>query len=142
MEVYVIIPIFWLICGILCAFIASRKNRSGVAWFFLGFLTGIIGLILVFFVEEIEYEEFEDDDVVYICEKCGNQVILDKKDLKNIDIVVCMNCKNEIKIKKELQKNEKKTSLTCPGCGEDLFFDKKESCNVECPKCNTKIKLK
>ena len=39
--------IFWLLCAITTAVIASSKGRSGFAWFFIGFIGGIFGLIAV-----------------------------------------------------------------------------------------------
>jgi hypothetical protein len=35
-----------LVCGLLCAIIASRKGRSGAGYFVLGCLTGPIGLVI------------------------------------------------------------------------------------------------
>ena len=35
-----------LICGLICVAIASSKGRNAVGWFFVGFLIGIIGLII------------------------------------------------------------------------------------------------
>ena len=35
-----------VICGFICVAIASSKGRSAVGWFFVGFLFGIIGLII------------------------------------------------------------------------------------------------
>lgn len=39
--------VFWFVCGLLSAYVASQKNRSGVAWFFIGLLCGPIGLIAI-----------------------------------------------------------------------------------------------
>lgn len=44
MELVVIV---WLTCGILCAVVASSKNRSWFGWLILGMLTSIFGLIAV-----------------------------------------------------------------------------------------------
>jgi uncharacterized membrane protein YeaQ/YmgE (transglycosylase-associated protein family) len=35
-----------LICGLICVAIASSKGRNAVGWFFVGFLVGVIGLII------------------------------------------------------------------------------------------------
>lgn len=37
--------IIWIICGVFAAVVASSKGRSGVAWFFLGFLFGPFALL-------------------------------------------------------------------------------------------------
>jgi len=39
--------ILMIIFGIVCASIASSKNRSSFGWFIIGALTGIIGLIII-----------------------------------------------------------------------------------------------
>ena len=44
---------FWiiaLILGVICAAIANSKGRSVIGWFFIGFLFGILGLIIVLVV--------------------------------------------------------------------------------------------
>lgn len=38
---------FWAMCAIASAVIANSKGRSGFAWFLLGFIFGIFGLIMV-----------------------------------------------------------------------------------------------
>jgi hypothetical protein len=45
------------IMGIICASIASSKGRSGVGWFFIGFFTGLIGLIVVLVVGNLNDEK-------------------------------------------------------------------------------------
>ena len=44
MEVFVFI---WLAFGVVTALAASSRGRSPVAWFFIGAVTGIFGLIAV-----------------------------------------------------------------------------------------------
>ena len=46
MELFLGMPI-WLVLGILGAWIATTKGRSGCGWFLLCVLLGPIGLILV-----------------------------------------------------------------------------------------------
>lgn len=43
------IVIFWLLCAIFSAALASSKNRSGFGWFLLGLLFGPFGLLVAFF---------------------------------------------------------------------------------------------
>ena len=38
--------LFWVLCGVVAAVVASNKGNSGVSWFFMGVLLGPIGLIL------------------------------------------------------------------------------------------------
>jgi len=37
----------WLLSGIVCAYIATQKRRSGVLWFFLGILGGVFAVIAI-----------------------------------------------------------------------------------------------
>ncbi len=46
-----------VICGIICAAVASSKGRNPVGWFFVGFLIGIFGLILVLVVSNVKEEK-------------------------------------------------------------------------------------
>ena len=41
--------IYGIIFGISCSWLATQKGRSGGNWFFVGFLLGIIGLLLIAF---------------------------------------------------------------------------------------------
>jgi hypothetical protein len=43
------IVIFWFLCAIFSAALASSKNRSGFGWFLLGLLFGPFGLLVAFF---------------------------------------------------------------------------------------------
>lgn len=44
----------WLMCAVITAIIASNKGRSGFAWFFVGILTGALGVILALAVSKRE----------------------------------------------------------------------------------------
>jgi hypothetical protein len=50
--------VFGVIMGGAVAAIASGKGRSPVAWFFVGFFLGIIGLILVLVVSNVNQEKY------------------------------------------------------------------------------------
>ena len=39
--------IIWLGCAFACSFIAKKKYRSGIGWFFAGLFTGAIGLVVI-----------------------------------------------------------------------------------------------
>ena len=41
------IIVFWLVCAVFCAMLASSKNRSATGWFFIGLLTSILGLFVI-----------------------------------------------------------------------------------------------
>jgi hypothetical protein len=42
-----VIPLLWVLFGIAAVIVASQRNRSGCAWFALGFLLGPFGLLFV-----------------------------------------------------------------------------------------------
>ena len=50
-----------VICGIIATAIASSKNRSPVGWFFIGFFTGIIGIIIVAVLDDPEEKSRKDE---------------------------------------------------------------------------------
>ena len=49
--------IIWGVFGVACAMIASSKGRSGVAWFFIGLISGCIGLIIVLVLPNLKEEQ-------------------------------------------------------------------------------------
>ena len=44
----------WLICGVACAAIAEKKNRSKLAWFVLGCTFGVFTLAAAFIAPKLE----------------------------------------------------------------------------------------
>lgn len=42
-----------IVCALICAFIASGKDRSVVGWFFIGLFLNVLGLILAVVVEDL-----------------------------------------------------------------------------------------
>jgi hypothetical protein len=46
-----------LALGVACALIANTRGRSPVGWFFIGFLAGCIGLILVLVLPDLKVQE-------------------------------------------------------------------------------------
>lgn len=49
--------LFNVVFGLICAVIASGRGRSGVAWFFIGFLFPCIGLIVILAIPDLRLEE-------------------------------------------------------------------------------------
>lgn len=45
------------VMGVVCALIANSRGRSSVGWFFVGFLGGCIGLILVLVLPDLKVEQ-------------------------------------------------------------------------------------
>lgn len=58
-----VVVVGWLICGVITMLIASSKGRSTVGWFFIGFLTGIIGIILIIVLDS-KKKDYRDAEPV------------------------------------------------------------------------------
>src|SRR6476661_3519443 len=60
-PVYLIVGV---ICGSACAIIAHNKGRSAIAWFFIGLLLGVIGIVLSLVSSNLrsqDYSKFQQD---------------------------------------------------------------------------------
>jgi len=81
-----------IVMGCLCAILAGSRQRSPIAWFFLGFILGWIGLLLIYILpslgkeesvqpepEQIEIEVEEQKEVESSFEKSENWFYLDQK---------------------------------------------------------------
>ena len=55
--------IICLIMGVVCAVIGQSKGRSGVGWFFVGLLLGLIGLIIVLVVPNLREQESRQQSI-------------------------------------------------------------------------------
>lgn len=53
--------LFWVICGIAAAAVASSKGRSGFGWFVLGIFLGPFALLMVGFMPKLEPEKINQD---------------------------------------------------------------------------------
>ncbi len=62
-----------VICGVICLAIASHKGRSMVGWFFLGFFFGLIPVIIVACLsnlnEQKQYRNYVEDQNRYLQEQ-------------------------------------------------------------------------
>ena len=69
--------LFWMLCGVVAAVVASNKGNSGVTWFFVGVLLGPIGLILSLVVSGdpavVEGKKIEGGGYQR-CEKCAELI--------------------------------------------------------------------
>lgn len=57
MDIYTSSIIIGLIAGAISAYFASKRGRSPIAWFIIGFLFGLIGLIVLFIMPKRIVEE-------------------------------------------------------------------------------------
>ncbi|MBQ8468127.1 MAG: hypothetical protein IJ542_00015 [Clostridia bacterium] len=112
MDYIIIISIGWLVCGAICAFVASAKNRTALGWFFTGCLFGLLAVIIIFALSPLDSDddlmEENDESISFVCNECRQQILIDKKDLKNIDTIVCSNCGNEIQLNHGNKNNNQK----------------------------------
>lgn len=105
-----------LIGGVVCACIASSKNRSGFAWFILGACLPLISLIIILCLGKAEPEKLPDD--VMECPHC-------KKVIRSI-AKECRFCGKAIPQPEEYKQcpfcaeTIKKAAIVCKHCGRDL----------------------
>lgn len=81
----------WIICAIVCAVIASSKNRSGAGWFFLGLLLGIFGVIIIACLSKVEPTIIggAGPAVAYRkCPHCAETILAEAK--------VCKHCQRDV----------------------------------------------
>lgn len=56
-NIHVMYLLFWLVCAMVCSFIAERKNRSSWVWFAMGLLFSILAVVFVLFISPSEKAE-------------------------------------------------------------------------------------
>ena len=57
--IIIVILIFGIILGFACASIAKSKNRDQAAWFFGGLFLGLIGLIIIALLPDLDKTKSE-----------------------------------------------------------------------------------
>lgn len=70
--------IFWILCGVGAALIASSKGGSGFLWFIMGILFGPFGLLFAFFAGPSRVD----------CPHCKSRI--------REDATVCPNCQRDL----------------------------------------------
>lgn len=160
-----------LIFGFITAYIANSKNRNAISWFFISFLFGVIGLIILLILDNLSenkdntnefIKEIGNNKLEIICNNCKNTFVMNKDILQDVDVIICSKCKHEINLKatddnKEevnednnilhlIDKTEDENFIIakCPNCQEELNFSKntlEDNQVLECPYCKGKIKI-
>jgi hypothetical protein len=84
--------VYPLICGGVCALIASIKRRSVLAWFFLGLFLHIFAIVVLLFLPSLQGIRSKGAQFVK-CPKCNGTMRLDAqrcpycgKDVRPIDV--------------------------------------------------------
>lgn len=91
--------IVWLAFGVLCAFAAPGRGRSGAAWFFLGFLFGPFALIAILLMPNLKAEAAQEQ--VRTPAPVAS---------RPADVRPCPHCAEDIK----------KAARVCKHCGRDV----------------------
>ena len=71
MEFLLLYLVYGAILGVLCAYLAGEKGRSGGSWFFLGLIFGILALLVLIGVPSTQRSSSED---VRLCPHCIQEV--------------------------------------------------------------------
>jgi hypothetical protein len=68
--------ISWLACAIICALIASSKNRSAVGWAFTGLIFGVFGVIAIACCSKMPSteERIAASEPMKVCPRCAEKV--------------------------------------------------------------------
>ncbi len=84
--------VFWVLCGVVAAVIASNKGGSGVLGFIVGLLLGPIGVIIAFFMgnEKAAVAAQITSGDRKKCPRCA--------ELVQPDALVCKHCGNEFAV--------------------------------------------
>ena len=81
--------IIWFFFAVVCAVIAPSKNRSPIAWFFLGIVGGIFSLGFLLLMKPLTLEDGKNANIVYKkCPYCSEKILVDAK--------ICKHCKKDL----------------------------------------------
>ena len=153
MEAWIILStivsiILSLVFAFICSEIAKDKNRDAVAWFIIGFLIGVIGIIIIACLGDNGTTEtaiinlkkaVRNKNVQIVCNKCGNRFEMDRGSLENVDVVVCAKCQNEIRIRGEENRENKEESDAIEIPTTEFESKDKDYFTVDCPVCKQEL---
>jgi hypothetical protein len=101
----------WLVFGIVSAFVARKKGRSGCGWFLLGVLLGPFGLLLAFAVSSRNAPTVAPAEArpPKKCPTCGEPM--------PPEAVRCVNCEAKASRPRPTSPGLSAEFWTCPRCG-------------------------
>lgn len=79
MEPWIVVGVVWLVCAIVCGFVAPMRGRPAGQWFWTGLFLGIFGVAALALAEPL------DRATLRTCVHCGKAVDPSRKRL-------CDNC--------------------------------------------------
>lgn len=86
-----------IVSAIVCAVLASKKDRNAAGWFFIGLLLGIFGIILVVFMSPVTGGEKYKK-----CPECAETILSEAKKCKHCGYV----------LPKEIKEKQRETTPT------------------------------
>ena len=114
--------LFWIVCGIASAVIASSKGRDGGAWALLGFILGPIGVLMAIGVTSQRPGELPPSaSDLRKCPACAEQI--------RREAVKCRFCGTEVQPLPPLSK-------AAPATGEPLTQGNYHLLRINCAGCN------
>lgn len=66
------ILIFWMLCAVVGAWLATKKGRNAGSWFLICLITGFVGVIVLAFMSDAASAPAEDD--TKDCPRCAEKI--------------------------------------------------------------------
>lgn len=130
--------VLWILCGVICAVIASNKGRSGGGWFLLGCLLGPLGIVLALVVGK-------DEKVVAAAAlKAGTAVKCPAcAELIKPEANVCKHCQTDLGAYVWTLKFREGVKTNCPRCDKIVKLDPEEMAvgYFDCPRCERRVRF-
>ena len=132
---YLLLLFFLIFIGLINIPIAWSKGRSTVRWFFLGFLLGPLGLVLLLFIPMTQVQKDEKALVRGELQKCPSCA-----EFVKAEAIKCRHCGDSLNIEDQPQQSveivEDEALKACPSCAELI-----EAEAIECLHCGTRLNL-